>query len=456
MPSFHTINPVTEEIIAEYTYSTKEEISHQIDESYATWKKWRITEFPVRAEKLAKLAKILEAEKEDLARLITTEMGKPLSQSISEIEKCAWVCKYYAENGQRFLQEEVISTDARRSYVHFEPLGTVVAIMPWNFPFWQVFRFAAPGLMAGNACILKHSSNSIGCAIEIQKLFEKADFPKGLFASMIIENDHMDFILSNDKIAAVTLTGSVGAGKSVAALAGKHLKKAVLELGGSDPYVICNDADLDQAAESCVTGRLRNTGQSCIAAKRFIVTEQNRIPFTEKVKNILATKKFTDPVKEDGELGPMARKDLREGLHHQVQQSIEAGAICELGGKIPEGKGYFYPATLLTNVSKGMPAYSEELFGPVAVIIPAKDEEDAINIANDTSFGLGSAVFSKNLNKAQQIATEQINAGCCFVNDFVKSDPRLPFGGIKESGFGRELSTYGIKEFVNIKTIYVK
>lgn len=456
MSTFHTINPATEEKIAEYTYATESEISEQVDKTFESWKKWRLTDYPQRAEVLAELSKLLESEKNSLADLITTEMGKPLSQSISEVEKCAWVCKYYAENGPQFLKDEEIKTEAQSSYVHFAPMGTVVAVMPWNFPFWQVFRFAAPGLFAGNACILKHSSNTIGCGLKIQKLFEQAGFPKHLLASMVISSKQMEFLLSNEKVAAVTLTGSVGAGKAIGSLAGKYLKKSVLELGGSDAYVICDDADLDLAAETCVKGRLINTGQSCIAAKRFIVTKKNLEAFTQKVKSLLENKKMLDPQDSKSDLGPMARKDLRDELHEQVQKSINAGAICELGGQIPEGRGYYYPATLLTNVSKGMPAYDEELFGPVAAIIPAENEDDAINIANDNSFGLGSAVFSQNLNKAQQIAMKKINAGCCFINDFVKSDPRLPFGGVKESGYGRELSTYGIKEFVNIKTIYVK
>lgn len=456
MSLFHTINPATEEKIAEYSYLTEEQIAQQIEETYATWKKWKTTFYPQRAEKLTELSKILEGKKEELGRLITTEMGKPLAQSIAEIEKCAWVCKYYAENGQQFLRDEEIRTNAERSYIHFEPLGVVVAIMPWNFPFWQVFRFAAPGLMAGNACLLKHSSNTMGCALKIGELFEEAGFPNGLLAPIIISSKEMELVLSNDKTAAVTLTGSVGAGKAVGALAGKHLKKSVLELGGSDAYVILDDADLDLAAETCVKGRLINTGQSCIAAKRFIVTERNIIAFTEKVRDLLADKKMLDPFDKDCDLGPMAREDLRAELHEQVQKSIDAGAKRALGGQVPEGNGYYYPATLLTNVSKGMPAYSEELFGPVAAIIPARDEEEAIKIANDSVFGLGSAVFSKNLNKAKEIANERIEAGCCFINEMVQSDPRLPFGGIKESGYGRELASYGIKEFVNIKTIYIK
>lgn len=456
MSTFHTINPATGEPIAEYTYATQEEISTQLEATYRAWKKWKTTFYPQRAEKLLTLAKLLIEQKTSLGRLITHEMGKPVNESISEIEKCAWVCEYYAENGQQFLTDEQIKTEAQSSVINFEPLGIVLAIMPWNFPFWQVFRFAAPGLMAGNACILKHSSNTIGCALKIHELFEQAGFPTGLLASMIINSRQIEYVISHEKIAAVTLTGSVGAGKSVGALAGKYLKKSVLELGGSDAYVICDDADLDLAAKCCVEGRLKNTGQSCIAAKRFIVTRQNLEIFTEKVKTLMSDKKMLDPMDENCELGPMAREDLRDELHEQVQNSIKAGAKCELGGEIPDKKGFYYPATLLTGVTKGMPAYEEELFGPVAAIIPAESEEDALDIANDNRFGLGAAVFSQNINKARLYATERIDAGCCFVNDFVRSDPRLPFGGVKESGYGRELSSYGIKEFVNIKSIYIK
>lgn len=457
MPTFKTINPATEELIAEYSYATQDEISMQVDHTYAAWKQWKSISFEFRAERFTKLAELLNSRKEPLGKLITTEMGKPLKQAINEIEKCAWICQFYAENASGYLQNEVIKSDAQKSYVHYEPLGIVLAVMPWNFPFWQVFRFAAPGLMAGNAALLKHSSNTPACGLKIQELFKEAGFPEHLFATLLINSDELEATLSHPKIAAVTLTGSTQAGRSIGSLAGKYLKKSVLELGGSDPYLILDDADLDLAAQACVSGRLINTGQSCIAAKRFIVTQKNVLSFTEKVKTLLSTKQTGNPLLGQTDLGPMARKDLRDELHDQVLKTIEGGAKCELGGEIPsQQKGYFYPATLLTNVKAGTPAYEEELFGPVAAIIEAKDDKEAIAIANNTTFGLGAAVFSQDHEKARLIAEEEIEAGCCFINDFVKSDPRLPFGGIKDSGYGRELSAHGIKEFVNIKTIYIK
>ncbi|MEQ8471674.1 MAG: NAD-dependent succinate-semialdehyde dehydrogenase [Marinoscillum sp.] len=455
MADFNTINPATEEIISEFNLMSNDEINNKIDKTYDTWSQWKQSSFERRAESMNVLAQLLIKEKEDLGKVITTEMGKPITQSISEIEKCAWVCEYYAENAEHFLANDFIDSDASESYVHHSPLGIVLAIMPWNFPFWQVFRFAAPGLMAGNAALLKHSRNTTQCGLEIEKLFMKAGFPDHLFTALIVDSKPIEFIISNPKIAAVTLTGSTGAGKSVASIAGKYLKKTVLELGGSDPYVILNDADLDLAAQMCVTGRLINTGQSCIAAKRFIVTEKNVVEFTEKVKSLLSSKNYGNPLDSDVELGSMARKDLREELHEQVSKSIKLGAKCLIGGEIPQGTGYFYPATLLTDVTKGMPAFDDELFGPVACIITAKDEEEAIRIANDSDFGLGSSLFSTNHGRAKAIAETQIDAGCTFINSFVKSDPRLPFGGVKQSGFGRELSFLGIKEFVNAKTIYL-
>ena len=455
MSSFYTINPATGKKLTEYHYQTSKELSQSIDNCHSSWQEWKNTSFVERAELMLKLASTLEGDKEELANLITMEVGKPISQSISEIEKCAWVCKYYADNAEEFLSDTPILTEATKSLISYQPLGVVLAIMPWNFPFWQVFRFAAPGLMAGNAALLKHSPNTTACALKIQELFESAGFPSNLFTTIIADAPEIEAVIANDKVAAVTLTGSTNAGKSVASLAGKYLKKAVLELGGSDPYVVLDDADLDLAADKCVTGRLINTGQSCIAAKRFIVTEKNSEAFTEKVLALLSQKEFGDPTTDNFSLGSMAREDLRNQLQKQVQSSIEKGANCLLGGTIPDCDGFYYPATLLTNVSKGMPAYNEELFGPVATIITARNEEDALNIANDTSFGLGAALFTSNKERGTELASRRLEAGCVFINDFVKSDPRLPFGGIKQSGFGRELSFLGIQEFVNCKTVYL-
>ena len=387
---------------------------------------------------------------------MTLEMGKPIAQSRAEVEKCAWVCEYYAENAEKFLSDELITTDASKSFVTFQPLGVVLAVMPWNFPFWQVFRFAAPSLMAGNSGILKHASNVSGCALAIEEVFREAGFPKNLFKTILVPSSEMESVIKNEKIKAVTLTGSVPAGKSVAKTAGSVLKKTVMELGGSDPYVILEDADLEMAAETCVNARLINGGQSCIAAKRFIVVEKIYNEFEKLFVEKMKSKKMGDPFDESNDLGPQASVSLRDDLHKQVEKSIKLGAELLLGGKIPEIKGAYYPPTVLSNVKKGMPAYDEELFGPVAAIIKSKDETEAIKIANDTIFGLGAAVFTSDMKRGEKIAKEKLQAGCCFVNAFVKSDPRLPFGGIKESGYGRELSAFGIKEFVNIKTIYIK
>jgi succinate-semialdehyde dehydrogenase/glutarate-semialdehyde dehydrogenase len=383
-------------------------------------------------------------------------MGKPINQSRAEVEKCAWVCSYYAENTERFLNDEMIRTDASKSFVTFRPLGVVLAVMPWNFPFWQVFRFAAPGLMAGNGGILKHASNVSGCALAIEDVFIKAGFPENIFRAILVPSSQMENVIKNEKVKAVTLTGSVPAGKSVARTAGSVLKKTVMELGGSDPYIILEDADLEFAADTCVTSRLINGGQSCIAAKRFIVVERVYDEFEKLFIENMKLKKMGNPFEEQIDLGPQASVKLRDELHDQVTKSIEMGAKLLIGGKIPEVKGAFYPPTILTEVKKGMPAYNEELFGPVAALIKANDENDAIRIANDTIFGLGAAVFTSDKIRGEKIAREKLNAGCCFVNDFVKSDPRLPFGGIKESGYGRELSKFGIREFVNIKTVYIK
>jgi succinate-semialdehyde dehydrogenase/glutarate-semialdehyde dehydrogenase len=353
------------------------------------------------------------------------------------------------------LSPEIIATDAGKSYATFQPLGVVLAVMPWNYPFWQVFRFAVPALMAGNAGVLKHSANVPGCALAIEDVFRQAGFPESIFQTLMIGGDRVEKVIENPLVKAVTLTGSKPAGQAVAATAGRLLKKSVLELGGSDPYIVLEDADLEAAAAACAASRLLNSGQSCIAAKRFVVVEVVRHSFEALLVDQMRAKKMGDPMVESVEIGPQARFDLRDDLHRQVRQSIEKGARCLLGGKLPEGPGAFYPPTVLTDVHKGMPAYDEETFGPVAAVIGVKDEKEAIRVANDTVFGLGAAVFTRDIARGERIAATALDAGNCFVNAFVKSDPRLPFGGIKESGYGRELSHYGIKEFVNIKTVYI-
>jgi len=454
--SLEAINPSTGEIIATYDEMTPEEVELIINQVQGAFLHWRRTGFAERANLLKKAAEVLREYSDKYARVMTDEMGKPIKDARSEVEKCAWVCEYYAENGERFLQPETIETDATKSFVTFQPLGVVLAVMPWNYPFWQVFRFTAAALMAGNAVVLKHAANVPGCALAIEEIFRKAEFPEHVFRAALTGSDKVGRIIESPPVQAVTLTGSVGAGRAVAEKAGTMLKKTVLELGGSDPYLILEDADLESAVETCVFSRLLNSGQSCIAAKRFIVVASQREQFEKLFTQRMAEAKMGDPTAEDTEVGPQARLDLREDLHRQVLQSIKSGAKLLLGGKVPEGKGSFYPPTVLTNVRKGMPAYDEELFGPVGAIVPVKDENEAVQVANETSFGLGAAVFTKDLARGERIAAEKLEAGCCFVNDFVRSDPRLPFGGIKESGYGRELAHYGIKEFVNIKTVAVR
>ncbi len=450
-----TINPTTGELIKEYSNTSFEEIEKIITRSNSAQKKWAKLDYSERALFLNKIVELLKDQKRELADLMATEMGKPLNQGIREIEKCAWVCEFYAEKASEFLSNQEVRTDATKSYVTFNPIGVVLSIMPWNFPFWQFFRFAVPALMAGNGVILKHSENTSGCSFKIEEIVHQAGISTDLVRTILVPNNEMKPVIQHKGIAAITLTGSTKAGKIVSSQAGEALKKTVLELGGSDPYIILNDADIELAVEKCATSRLVNSGQSCVAAKRFIVVEQVYEEFLEKFSAILKSKIVGDPFEQDTDVGPMARIDLRDELHDQVDKSIKAGARAMLGCTKPEGEGAYYPISILTNVKEGMPAYNEELFGPVAAIIKAEDEADAIRIANDTIYGLGAAIFSKNIEKAERIAAEELEAGCCFINDFVKSDPRLPFGGIKQSGYGRELGEFGIREFVNVKTLWV-
>jgi succinate-semialdehyde dehydrogenase / glutarate-semialdehyde dehydrogenase len=450
-------NPATAETIRSYEYMPEAEVEKRIIRANEVYAAWRKTGMSRRAELMAKAAAILRDGKEKYARLMSLEMGKPIREARGEVEKCAWVCDYYAENAAAFLADETVGTDASHSFVSYQPIGVVLAVMPWNFPFWQVFRFAAPALMAGNAGLLKHASNVPGCAEAIEEIFGQAGFPEGLFANLLIPGSRVAGVIRHTLVKAVTLTGSGPAGSAVASTAGGAIKKTVLELGGSDAYLILHDADLDLAAKTCAQSRLLNTGQSCIGAKRFIVVAEVYDAFLEKFLAQMSAAKMGDPFDETTDLGPMARHDLREELHTQVLRSKEKGAVCLLGGAIPkDNPGAYYPATVLAEVVPGMPAYEEELFGPVAAVIRAKDEAGAIRIANDSAFGLGAAVFTRDLARGQRIASTELEAGACFVNGMVKSDPRLPFGGIKQSGFGRELSVQGIREFVNVKTVWVR
>lgn len=450
------INPATGEMIKEYTMHSDWEAQQVVQASHEAFLSWRQVPIEERAVLMRKAAQLLRHRAEDYAHLMALEMGKTLKEGRAEINKCALVCDYYADNAALFLQSETVHTDASKSVVSFMPIGVVLAVMPWNFPFWQVWRFAAPALMAGNTGILKHASNVPGCALAIEKIFIDAGFPASVFRTLLISGEQVQVLIENPFVKAVTLTGSTPAGKAVAAKAGQMLKKTVLELGGSDAYIVFADAYLEETVNACVTSRLINAGQSCIAAKRFVVVETVRPLFEKLFLEKMTAQKMGNPLDETVTLAPQARMDLRDELHQQVITSIKKGARCLLGGFIPDGPGAFYPATVLTDVKKGMPAYDEELFGPVAAIIPVKDEDEAIHVANDSTFGLGAALFTSDLKKAEHLAEKEIEAGSCFVNTFVRSDPRLPFGGIKESGYGRELSHFGIKEFVNIKTIYIK
>jgi succinate-semialdehyde dehydrogenase / glutarate-semialdehyde dehydrogenase len=456
MDKLQSINPATGAFIAEYVVMPAAEVESRIQQAHRAFLQWREVGVAQRSPYLERAAEILERRRDELARLISLEMGKLLAEAEAEVSKCIWTCRHYAQEAPGFLAPERVATDAVISYVDFQPMGVLLAVMPWNFPFWQVFRFAAPALMAGNAGLLKHAANVTGCARAIEEVFREAGLPEGLFTHLAIPSGRVAQVIEHPLVKAVTLTGSEGAGSAVASLAGKHIKKTVLELGGSDAYLILEDADLDLAAEVCAYSRLLNAGQSCIGAKRFIPVAPVYDDFVERFRARMAESIMGDPFDRTADLGPLARLDLRDQLHHQVVKSMERGAHCILGGAMPPGApGAFYPPTILTGVEKGMPAYEEELFGPVAAVIKASDESHAIRLANDSVFGLGAAVFTQDLARGEEIAARRLEAGSCFVNAFVRSDPRLPFGGIKTSGYGRELSRYGILEFVNIKTVYV-
>jgi succinate-semialdehyde dehydrogenase/glutarate-semialdehyde dehydrogenase len=452
----YSVNPANGENIKAYNTLSDEQISTKITQTHVAWLSWRLTGFDERFKLLINMANILKQRKQELAKLMAMEMGKPLLQGISEVEKCAAVCEYYAANAANYLKDQLVETEATKSYICFQPIGVVLAIMPWNFPFWQVFRFLAPALAAGNCGVLKHASNVPGCALVIEEIVKQAGFPANVFQALLASSKQVDKIIENKHIMAVTITGSTSAGQKVAQKAGSLLKKTVLELGGSDAYIILEDADLDKTAELCVNSRIINSGQSCIAAKRFIVVKSVAKQFIELFHQKMAAKKMGEPLDEGVEIGPQARIDLRDELHKQVQTSIAKGAKCILGGELMPGENAYYPPTILTHVKPGMPAYDEELFGPVAAIITAKDEDDAIAIANNSVFGLGGAVFTEDKKRGEKIAATRMEAGSCFVNSIVKSDPRLPFGGIKQSGYGRELGIFGIHEFVNIKTVYIQ
>jgi len=452
--TFQSINPTTGAQLETFEATTPAALEVVLAQADAAWRGWRRRSDAARAALLREAGRLLRDRKSRYARTMALEMGKPLPQGEAEAEKCALACDYYAEHAAAMLALENRRTEASRSYVRFDSLGPILAVMPWNYPFWQVFRFAAPALMAGNVGILKHAPNVSRCALELDALFRDAGFPAGVFQTILVEPDVVARVIADDRVRAVTLTGSPRAGGSVAEQAGRHLKKAVLELGGSDPFIVLADADVRAAARAAAEARLVNSGQSCIAAKRFIVVEAVANQFLDCFGAELGQRKVGDPLQPGTDIGPQARTDLRASLHRQVEESVARGARLLFGGRLPEGPGAFYPPTLLTAVSPGMPAFDEETFGPVAAVIHARDEGEAIRLANASAYGLGASLWTGDRERAERLAAD-IEAGCVFVNAIVKSDPRLPFGGIKRSGYGRELSEYGLREFVNIKTVSI-
>jgi succinate-semialdehyde dehydrogenase / glutarate-semialdehyde dehydrogenase len=449
-----SINPATGELTKRFDAHIDTEIESALDRAVSAFEKHRRSSFAERAAKLQHAAELLEKDREHFGRIITSEMGKLLRGSIDEIDKCARGCRFYAGHGEKFLSEQIVSSDPGRSYVRYEPLGAVLAIMPWNFPFWQVFRFAAPALMAGNVGLLKHASNVPQCALAIEEIFRGAGFGPGVFQTLLIENEAVEKIIRDPRVKAVTLTGSERAGSAVASTAGREIKKSVLELGGSDPFIVMPSAKLDDAISIGVKSRMVNSGQSCIAAKRFIIADaiydQYVAQFVEKMKKL----KLGDPAEETTEVAPLSSENILRGVDEQVQKSIAAGAKILCGGKPADGPGYFYEPTVLAEIPKNAPAYREEVFGPVALFFRARDCEEAVTIANDSTFGLGASVWT-NEPAEQEFFSHELESGMVFVNAMVASDPRVPFGGVKRSGYGRELGTEGIREFVNIKTVVV-
>lgn len=451
MATTTSYNPYNNVELQTYKNHTKQEVSDLIDKADKRFYSWRETSYSERKKLMLAAAAELKKNTREYAEMMSLEMGKPISQAIGEVEKCAWVCEFYAENAEKQLQDEVVQTDAFKSYVSYEPLGIVLAVMPWNYPFWQVFRFAAPALMAGNIGLLKHASNVFGSALNIEKVFKRAGFPENCFTTLLIGSKDVKEVLENEKVKAVTLTGSGPAGASVASIAGENIKKSVLELGGNNALIVMKDADIDKAVATCVQARFQNTGQSCIAGKRLIIDESISEEFVEKMVIKVRELKSGDPMDEKTYVGTLAREDLAKDLEKQVNASLKSGAKLAIGGN---RQGAYYEPTILTNVSQKMTVFEEETFGPVLSVTTFKTVEEAVEMSNNSEFGLGVSIFSKNIEAAEKLAF-QFDEGAVFINELVKSDPRLPFGGIKKSGYGRELSQHGIHEFVNRKTIFI-
>jgi acyl-CoA reductase-like NAD-dependent aldehyde dehydrogenase len=449
-----SVNPATEEVLARFDPFTPEDVERAVSDAQDAFGAWRERSFADRAVPMGRLAGLLRERAGRYARHISIEMGKPITEAKAEIEKCAWGCEHYAENAARYLADEVIETTAARSLVAFQPLGIVLAVMPWNFPFWQVMRFAAPALMAGNAAILKHASNVPQCALSIDEVFRDAGFPEGLLRTVLLPGAQVEPLIADPRIRAVTLTGSSDTGSRIAELAGRALKKTVLELGGSDPYIVLADADVDAAAKVAARARNQNAGQSCIAAKRFIVVGPIAGEFERRFAAEVGALRVGDPLDPETQIGPLARADLRETLDRQVQESVRMGARVLTGGERVSRKGWYYEPTVLSEVTEGMPAFKEETFGPVAAVVRVRDDAEAVRVANESSYGLGASIWTRDLERGEALA-RKIESGSVFVNGMVASDPRLPFGGVKRSGYGRELSAYGIKEFVNIQTLWI-
>lgn len=451
---FQSINPTTEEVLAEFEGMNFDEAAKAAERCREVQRDWGKTSLANRSSFLKKLAWVLREDLELYAKTMTLEMGKPIAQSKAEVEKCAWLCEYYAEHAAEFLDPEEVKTEAKKSYIRFDPLGVVLCIMPWNFPFWQVFRFAVPALAAGNGVLLKHASNVPQCSLAIEEIFQKAGFPDAIFEALLIDSKIASQLIETDAVAAVSLTGSTKAGADVAMKAGANLKKCVLELGGSDPFIVLADANVNLSCQVALQARTINTGQSCIAAKRFILEKSIAAEFEKKLMGHFKTLKMGNPTDETVNIGPLAKKEIRDDLERQVNDAVSKGAKVLVGGKSVNGKGYFFEPTLLTNITKDMAVYYEETFGPVMSLFTVENAEAAIAMANDSEYGLGASIWTKNVELAEKLAA-QIESGFVSINGMVKSDPRLPFGGVKKSGFGRELGNYGIKEFVNVKSVVV-